>query len=69
MYKIINDDKDGGILCIECTTPICSIPLDPANSDYQRVLDDIIEQGADCFTGDVPQELLDAAEAKRLSNV
>ena len=45
------------------------IPLDPANRDYQKVLDDIIEQGADCFEGDIPQELLDAAEAKRLSNV
>ena len=69
MYEIVDDDKDGGILSIICTTPSCSIPLDPANLDYQKVLDDIIEQGADCFEGDIPQELLDAAEAKRLSNV
>ena len=67
MYKIINDDKDGGILCIECTTPICSIPLDPANSEYQRVLDDIIEQGADCFEGDIPEELQDAADTKQFA--
>ena len=40
------------------------IPLDPANSDYQRVLDDIIEQGADCFEGDIPTELQTAADAK-----
>ena len=40
------------------------VPLDPANSDYQKVLDDIIEQGADCFEGDVPTELQTAADAK-----
>ena len=44
-----------------------SIPLDPANSDYQRVLDDIIEQGADCFTGDIPTELQTAADAKQFA--
>tara|TARA_R110000803_G_scaffold102507_2_gene170593 strand:+ start:811 stop:1299 length:489 start_codon:yes stop_codon:yes gene_type:complete len=31
---------------------------------YEEVLDDIIEQGADCFDGDVPQDILDAAAAK-----
>jgi hypothetical protein len=44
-----------------------SIPLDPANSDYQRVLDDIIEQGADCFTGDIPADLQTAADAKQFA--
>ena len=44
-----------------------SIPLDPANSDYQKVLDDIIEQGADCFTGDIPAELQTAADAKQFA--
>ena len=43
------------------------IPLDPANSDYQRVLDDIIEQGADCFTGDIPADLQAAADAKEFA--
>ncbi len=41
------------------------VPLDPANSDYQKVLDDIIKDGADCFTGDIPTELQDAADAKQ----
>ena len=45
----------------------CFIPLDPANSDYQRVLDDIIEQGADCFTGDIPTELQTAADTKQFA--
>jgi len=46
---------------------VFSIPLDPANSDYQRVLDDIIEQGADCFEGDIPKELQTAADAKEFA--
>ena len=45
----------------------CFIPLDPANSDYQRVLDDIIEQGASCFTGDIPTDLQTAADAKQFA--
>ena len=44
-----------------------SIPLDPANRDYQRVLDDIIEQGADCFEGDIPTELQTAANNKHFA--
>jgi hypothetical protein len=40
------------------------IPLAEGNSDYQRVLDDIIEQGADCFEGDIPASLQAAADAK-----
>lgn len=43
------------------------IPLDPANSDYQIVLDDIIEQGADCFDGDIPTDLQTAADAKQFA--
>ena len=45
----------------------CFIPLDPANSDYQKVLDAIIEQGASCFTGDVPTELQTAADTKQFA--
>ena len=43
------------------------IPLDPSNRDYQKVLDDIIEQGVDCFEGDIPEELQDAADAKQFA--
>jgi hypothetical protein len=49
---------------IHCLLEEKNIPLDPANSDYQRVLDDIIEQGASCFTGDIPTDLQTAADAK-----
>ena len=43
------------------------IPLDPANRHYQKILDDIIEQGADCFEGDIPEDLQEAADAKRFT--
>ena len=43
------------------------IPFDPSNRDYQKVLDDIIEQGVDCFEGDIPEELQDAADAKQFA--
>ena len=43
------------------------IPLDVENIEYQKVLDDIIEQGADCFEGDIPTELQSAADAKQFA--
>jgi hypothetical protein len=52
---------------IHCLLEEKNIPLDPANSDYQRVLDDIIEQGASCFTGDIPADLQTAADAKQFA--
>ena len=44
-----------------------SIPFNPANRHYQEVLDAIIEQGADCFDGDIPTDLQAAADAKLAS--
>ena len=41
---------------------IYNIPLDPANRDYQECLDAIILEGADCFEGDIPEDLQVAAE-------
>ena len=52
---------------IHCLLEEKNIPLDPANLDYQKVLDDIIEQGADCFEGDIPTELQTAADAKQFA--
>jgi len=63
-YSILISPYDGSINGIKSGNLI--IPLDPANSDYQRVLDDILEQGADCFEGDIPAELQAAADAKQL---
>ena len=52
---------------IHCSTSDDYIPQDPANSDYQRVLDAIILEGADCFTGDIPTDLQAAADAKQFA--
>jgi len=49
---------------IYCSAHNHYIPLDPANRHYQEVLDAIIEQGADCFDGDIPADLQAAADAK-----
>ena len=59
MYTIQNNVEE--ILCDVTNT---TIPVAATNSDYQRVLDDIIEQGSDCFEGDIPSDLQTAADAK-----
>ena len=64
MYTYVIDETFGGTSILVGDK---SIPLDPANSDYQKVLDDIIEQGADCFTGDIPTDLQTAADAKQFA--
>jgi hypothetical protein len=69
MYIIEINPIDNTTLSIWDNVSLTAIPPDTANRHFQQVLDAIIEQGAECFEGDVPQELLDAAEAKRLSNV
>ena len=43
------------------------IPLEVGNVEYQKVLDDIIEQGADCWDGDIPEELQTDANAKQFA--
>ena len=53
-----------GYTTLYCQTHDHYIPLDPANRHYQEVLDAIIEQGADCFDGDIPEALQAAADAK-----
>ena len=61
-YSIVT--KDGNSVIVVGNT---SIPLDSANSDYQAVLDAIIEQGAACFDGDIPAELQAAADEKQFN--
>ena len=57
-----------GAQSIFCVSQGLYIPLNPANRHYQAVLDAIIEQGADCFEGDIPEDLQAAADAKRGNN-
>jgi hypothetical protein len=58
MYETIDERT------IARTSDGASIPVAIGNSDYQKVLDDIIEQGADCWDGDIPSELQTAADTK-----
>jgi|SaaInlV_125m_DNA_1040241.scaffolds.fasta_scaffold06854_3 hypothetical protein len=67
MYIIEINPIDNTTLSIWDNASLTAIPPDTANRHFQQVLDAIIDQGADCFEGDIPQDLLDAAEAKRLS--
>jgi hypothetical protein len=66
MFSNITNDFDSAEILF-CSIHNHYIPLDPANSDYQKVLDDIIEQGADCFEGDIPTDLQTAANAKQFA--
>ena len=67
MYSIHTVPHSSIPYCIICDVTNTTIAVAAANSDYQRVLDDIIEQGADCFTGDVPTDLQTAADAKQFA--
>jgi len=61
---MFNKTEESGIYC---STHNHYIPLDPANRHYQEVLDAIIEQGADCFDGDIPADLQAAADTKQFN--
>ena len=65
MFNI--NTSDLGYSNIFCSTHNHSIPLDPANRHYQEVLDAIIEQGAACFDGDIPEDLQAAADEKQFN--
>jgi hypothetical protein len=38
MYKLINDEMTGNLRCIFKASENKSIPIDPANTDYQAYL-------------------------------
>ena len=59
-----NDEQSGVLDTIYCTSKDEYISVNVNGSLYQEVLDAIIEQGADCFEGDIPTELQTAADAK-----
>ena len=65
MFNLITSELGGST--IYRSTHNQSIPLDPANRHYQEVLDAIIEQGAACFDGDIPEDLQAAADEKQFN--
>ena len=67
MYSIHTVPLSSIPYCIICDVTNTTIPVAASNSDYQIVLDDIIEQGADCFDGDIPTELQTAADVKQFA--
>jgi hypothetical protein len=64
MYTLIEDSMFNTKII---KTENMFIPLEAENTEYQKVLDDIIEQGADCFEGDIPTDLQTAADAKQFA--
>ena len=67
MFEVQIDTTTNQKSSIHCSTHNQWIPLDPANRHYQQVLDAIIEQGADCFDGDIPEDLQAAADEKQFN--
>ena len=65
MFNINTSELGSG--SIYCETRNHYIPLDPANRNYQEVLDAIIAEGADCFDGDIPADLQAAADEKQFN--
>ena len=69
-YRIIQHTvfmSEDVISAIVCSETGFTIPMAPANRHYQEVLDAIIEQGADCFDGDIPEDLQAAADEKQFN--
>jgi len=65
MFNLTTSETIGSTLY--CSTHDVWIPLDPANRHYQEVLDAIIAEGADCFDGDIPEDLQAAADTKQFN--
>lgn len=62
-YKILktSDDVEVGVAVSNGTT----IPFDPANSDYQRFLDNINEFGSSIVEDQIPEFIVTAAAEKK----
>ncbi len=67
MYIIEINQIDNTTLSIWDDVNLTAIPPDTANRHYQEVLDAIIEQGAACFEGDIPEDLQAAADEKQFA--
>ena len=66
-YRIITHENIRQCIQITQGNTILNIPFNPENSDYQEVLDAIIEQGSDCFEDDIPADLQVAADEKQFN--
>ena len=65
MFSIVNSPLGGST--IYCSEHDHYISPNGRGSNYQAVLDAIIEQGAACFDGDIPADLQAAADEKQFN--
>jgi len=61
------DPISNSVCSLYCSVHDHFVPIDPNNKDYQSILDAIIEQGAACFDGDIPEDLQAAADEKQFN--
>lgn len=61
MYSIVENDNPQ--IIIECSVTGSMIPIDYDNYDYKQIIEDVIEQGSDCWDGDIPTEIQYKADA------
>jgi hypothetical protein len=65
MYKLIKNIQTGETVAVEIVGQNTSFLLDLANTDYQRFLGHINEDGTEIVEGDIPESILaDAAQKK-----
>ena len=65
MYEKVYNSRTNELVAIKNGNR--SIGINPQSRFYQEVLDAIIEQGADCFDGDIPEDLQAAADTKQFN--
>jgi hypothetical protein len=64
MYKLTTEKWGTVIIRVSDDT---FIPLDPNNTDYQKFLDNINEQGNEIVEGDIPEHVLAEAATKKFN--
>ena len=65
MYEKVYNSRTNELVAIKDGNR--SIGINPQSRFYQAVLDAIIEQGSDCFDGDIPADLQAAADEKQFN--
>ena len=71
MYILVKHPTDDIYLCITKhlnVNTVMQIPINSDNTDYQRFLDDINEQGNEIVDGDIPEHVLAEAASKKFNH-
>ena len=67
MYKLINHIYSDEVKNVKRLSDNAFIPFDPANTDYQKFLDNINKQGNEIVEGDIPKHVLTEAATKKFN--